>query len=144
MRLKPRKEFLFNWESIVAIIAFALVAVLLLIAYRAVEQPLGPVPINVGGDTIVARSGVAGFEIDKVVCDNFKVERKLAPDVGWTYELSRNLNGVQELVQINTDFEGKVINKDFNRHFTNTALGQAPEPAYVTDEGLKCIKEKAG
>lgn len=127
----------------VGISIFALIMVLAAVAliYLRVPQHIGvPSPT---GDTVINASGVDGYKVDEDVCHAYDVSISPAPDVGFVYTMKRETNGVTESVILTSDDKGEIINKEFNRHFFNTISGQAPEPAYVTDSGWKCVKEKA-
>lgn len=103
-------------------------------------------PLHSDADKVVVNaSGEQGYKVDENVCKAYKVgEPELIPDVGLSYTLKRMTNGISESVIINADFNGNIVNPEFNRHFYNTQTGQQPELAYVTPDGWKCIQERAG
>lgn len=126
--------------GIVLLMLAAVIFTVFVIYIKAPQEVGVPVPSE---PRVIPASGVDGFKVDEDVCHKFNVGISVAPDVGFVYTLTRNVGGVVESVIINSDTDGGIINKDFNRHFFNTVDGQAPEPAYVTDSGWKCVKEKA-
>lgn len=93
---------------------------------------------------VVPATGVQGFNVEGFCKDDATTAKQLiVPDGTGTYwELSRLKDGVTETVQVHFLSTGEV-DQTYSRHFINSAVGQTPEPAYLTDAAISCVKGKA-
>lgn len=150
-RLSPAEWFRrhasdWEWRGVLVfglvLTVIATVGLITFLYSGAAEQANVPVP---GDKTIfVPATGIDGFNTE-VFCQDplTKVKPLPAPDAGVTYQLTRVRDNVSETVLVVLSPSGDV-NTEFSRHFYDTTVGQQPEPAFVTDKALDCIRKKAG
>lgn len=143
MTVLDAKEW--GWKGVLAFTLSILLIAGVLFLILIPEAGGDVTPTASDSDIVVAPStGINGYDVG-LLCSDPKTTVLYFPnpDAGSTYQLTRvDSNGVRESATLVYDRDGK-LNTEFSRHFYDTIVGQDGEPAYVTDEAMKCLEKKA-